>query len=51
VYFKADRIAEDTRKAMRCPGLNLVVWAVVNRLLKHVPSVIHEKMIGLISAQ
>jgi hypothetical protein len=31
------------------PGLNLVVWAVVNRLLNHVPIVIHEKMIGLIS--
>jgi len=33
------------------PGLHLVVWAVVNRLLNHVPIVIHEKMIGLISYQ
>jgi hypothetical protein len=33
------------------PGLNLVVWTVVNRLLNHLPIVIHEKMIGLISYQ
>ena len=39
-YSKAERVAEYTRKATISPELNLVVLAVVNRPLGHVPGVV-----------
>jgi hypothetical protein len=45
-YAKAERVTEYTWKATIFPALNLVVLAVVNRPLGHVPVVV-QHMIGL----